>query len=130
MPIGAMPPGGSREPVVLVVEDEFLIAMELDLLLTQAGWRVLGPAATVEAALELLNKEQPDVAALDVNLRGRLIIPVATALRTMGVPFVVTSAYRRADLPGADILAEAPFVAKPIVERPLLAALAQLKRGS
>jgi hypothetical protein len=53
-------PGGRLpEQVVLVVEDKFLIAMELELLLGQNGWRVLGPAPTVEVALELLNEEIP-----------------------------------------------------------------------
>lgn len=46
----------------LVVEDEFLIAIGLELLLQRHGWRVLGPAATVAAALRLLTGERPDVA--------------------------------------------------------------------
>jgi DNA-binding response OmpR family regulator len=87
-----------REPVVLVVEDEFLIAMDLELLLGQNGWRVLGPAPTVEVALELLNEEIPDVAILDINVRGKRITAVAEDLRRMGVPFMVASAYNRADI--------------------------------
>ena len=54
MPKQPRPEGRPREPVVLVVEDEFLIAMDLELLLGQNGWRVLGPAPTVEVALELM----------------------------------------------------------------------------
>ena len=81
-----------REPVVLVVEDEFLIAMDLELLLGQNGWRVLGPAPTVEVALELLNEEIPDVAILDINVRGKRITAVAEDLRRMGVPFMVPTA--------------------------------------
>ena len=53
---------------VLIVEDEFLIALDLTLLLEGRGWSVLGPVASVEAALRLLNKETPAVALLDVNL--------------------------------------------------------------
>jgi two-component system, response regulator PdtaR len=120
-------PGGRlAEPVVLVVEDEFLIAMDLELLLGQNGWRVLGPAPTVEVALELLNEEIPDVAILDINVRGKRITAVAEDLRRMGVPFMVASAYSRADIAGLEVLAEAPWVAKPFSERSLLAALAQL----
>jgi DNA-binding response OmpR family regulator len=52
---------------VLVVEDEFLIAMELELLLGRHGYRVLGPAATVAEALRLLAAEAPDAALLDVR---------------------------------------------------------------
>ena len=51
------PPPDGR--LVLVVEDEFLIAMDLTLLLHQHGWRVLGPAATVAEALRLLRGETP-----------------------------------------------------------------------
>src|SRR5215212_8822543 len=67
--------------LVLVVEDEFLIAMDLELLLRRHGWRVLGPAATVAEALRLLADERPDVALLDLNLRGELATPVAEELR-------------------------------------------------
>jgi two-component system, response regulator PdtaR len=56
------PPSGR---VVLVVEDEFLIAMDLELLLRRHGWRVLGPAATVDHALRLLRGATPDVALLE-----------------------------------------------------------------
>ena len=71
MPLGqasGVPPPDGR--LVLVVEDEFLIALDLELLLRRHGWRVLGPAATVDQALRLLRGETPDVALLDVNLRG------------------------------------------------------------
>ena len=81
------PPPDGR--LVLVVEDEFLIAMDLTLLLHQHGWRVLGPAATVADALRLLRGETPDVALLDVNLRGEPVTAVAEELRARGVPFVL-----------------------------------------
>ena len=106
----------------LVVEDEFLIAMDLELLLQRHGWRVLGPAATVAAALRLLDGEAPDVALLDVNLRGEMVTPVAGALRALGVPLVLASAYGRSDLVAAG-LAGAPNVGKPVNVRRLLAAL-------
>lgn len=57
---------------VLIVEDEFLIAIDLKLLLERRGWWVLGPAATVEEALGLLDDELPAVALLDVTLEKRL----------------------------------------------------------
>ena len=113
-----------RGRLVLVVEDEFLIAMDLELLLQWHGWRVLGPAATVVQALRLLERETPDVALLDVNLGGELVTPVAEQLRARGVPFVVVSAY---SCPGlmAVALAGVPAVGKPSNERCLLAALEQ-----
>ena len=113
-----------RRPVALVVEDEFLIAMDLELLLERQGWRVLGPAASVVEALRLLEQgEAPDAALLDVNLRGELVTPVAEALRARGVPFVLASAYDPSDM--AEALAGAVNVGKPTDERRLLAALAR-----
>ncbi len=124
-----MPPGQAPQlrpdgRLVLVVEDEFLIAMDLELLLRRHGWRVLGPATTVVGALRLLQGETPDVALLDVNLRGEPVTPVAEALRARGVPFVLASAYDGATLLPAEILVTAPNVGKPMNERRLLAALA------
>jgi two-component SAPR family response regulator len=102
--------------------------MDLEMMLIQHGWRMLGPVPTVERALALLKEERPDVAVLDINLRGELITPVAEALRTLNVPFVVTSAYRPTDVPEIEVLNGAPFVAKPVIERSLFIALAQLTK--
>jgi CheY-like chemotaxis protein len=114
----------SRGPLVLVVEDEFLLALDLELLLERHGYRVLGPAATVAEALRLLGGETPDAALLDVNLRGETVTPVAEALRTRGVPFMLASAYDRSDLV-APALAGVVNLGKPVSDRRLLAALAQ-----
>ena len=116
----AAPPG----PLVLVVEDEALIAMDLEHTLGRHGFRVLGPATTVAAALRLLDGEAPDVALLDVNLRGEMVTPVAEVLRARGVPFVLASAYDAAQLT-AEVLAGAPNVGKPVNVRRLLAVLAR-----
>jgi two-component system, response regulator PdtaR len=114
-----------RDRLVLVVEDEFLIAWDLEYLLRRHGWRVLGPAGSVAEALRLLEGEEaPAVALLDVNLRGEPVTPVAAALRDRGVPFVLASAYDRLDL-AAPVLAGAPNVGKPTDEARLLAALAR-----
>jgi CheY-like chemotaxis protein len=122
VPAPERPPVG---PLVLVAEDEFLLALELGLLLEGHGYRVLGPASTVAEALRLLAAETPDVAVLDVNLRGETVTPVAEALRASGVSFLLASAYDRSDL--ADpVLAAAVNLGKPTSDRRLLAALAQV----
>jgi DNA-binding response OmpR family regulator len=127
-----VPPGAtpepSRGPLVLVVEDEVLIAIDLERTLRRHGYRVLGPATTVAEALRLLDGETPDVAPLDVNLRGELVTPVAEVLRARGVPFVLASAYDRARLT-AEVLAGAPNVGKPTNARRPLAALARAVRS-
>ena len=73
---------------VLLVEDDLLVAWDIEQMLTAAGVRVLGPASSVGAALALLKTERPDAAILDLKLRGELVTPVARKLRHMGVPFV------------------------------------------
>ena len=114
------------QKTVLIVEDEFLIGMALRLLLEQHGWRVMGPVATVRGALQLLDRELPSVAILDVRLKDELVTPVAESLKARNVPFALASAYDRPEQLGGEALAGAPNVGKPSGERTVLATLAQL----
>lgn len=98
------------QKTVLIVEDEFLIAMDLKQMLEEDGWRVMGPVATVQAALRLLEGELPAVALLDVNLRNERVTPVAESLKERDVPFAVASAYDKPDRIGSEVLAGAPNV--------------------
>ena len=111
---------------VLVVEDEFLIALDLVMLLERGGWHVLGPAATIAGALRLLDEERPAVALLDIALKEGTVTLVAEALRARNVPFIIASAFSRPELVGGDVLAGAPKVGKPTNERRLLELLEQL----
>ncbi len=99
-------------PRILIVEDEYLIAMELDGTLRAAGYRVIGPAPDIDAALELLKAERPDAAILDVDLGGRWVTPVAQMLHAMSVPFLLTSGYVAADLQAEPLLRNAVNVGK------------------
>ena len=114
------------QKTVLIVEDEFPIALDFKLMLERRGWRVIGPVATVRGALSLLEGELPSVALLDVNLGKELVTSVAETLKARDVPFAVASAYERPERFGGEILAGAPNVGKPTDERRLLAALAEL----
>jgi two-component system, response regulator PdtaR len=114
------------QKTVLIVEDEFLIAMSLQQMLETDGWRVIGPVATVQGALRLLEGTTPSVALLDVNLGNDLVTPVAEALKALDVPFAVASAYDNPERFGGEVLSGAPNVGKPTGERRLMAALAQL----
>jgi CheY-like chemotaxis protein len=78
---------------VLVVEDEYLVAMDMSAYLEAAGARVVGPASNVRAALEAVEQTELDAAILDVNLRGEMAYPVADALTARGIPFVFTTGY-------------------------------------
>jgi two-component system, response regulator PdtaR len=120
--------GKERSPckpfTVLVVEDEFLIAMELVGILEEAGCIVIGPAPTIETALTLLERHQPDACVLDVNLRGTRSAPVATALKAQNVPFVLSSAYDQATLDQHAEFDGAANIGKPTSPGLLLTALA------
>ena len=59
---------------ILVVEDEALIAVMVEDMLADLGSLVVGPAATIEAALELARREAIDAAILDVNVRGDILL--------------------------------------------------------
>jgi len=90
---------GATHPCVLLVEDEMCLAMMLQDLLEDAGYRVL-KAARVAAALNMAEAEDIDAAILDVNVAGSEVFPVADALRRRGVPFMFASGYGDRGVPG------------------------------
>jgi len=116
--------------LILVVEDEFLIAIELETVLTRAGYQVLGPAATVRTALALLDDRTPDAAVLDVNLGGERVTPVAEALEKRRIPFVIASAYSSADLANEPVLSRAAKVGKPTSALSMLQELGRVLGGA
>ena len=83
---------------ILVAEDEALVAMLIEDMLTDMGAVVIGPASNLDEALALANSETPDLALLDVNLAGKPIFPVADVLRARGVPFIFASGYGEAGI--------------------------------
>jgi CheY-like chemotaxis protein len=79
---------------ILVVEDEYLIAMSLADALENAGSVVVGPVPSVDKAIQTIDSEPDiDAAVLDVNLGGVLVYPVADMLIARKIPFVFTSGY-------------------------------------
>lgn len=86
---------------VLLVEDEVLIAMQMAGSLRDAGWSVLGPAATIEEADHLLARSaRPDAAILDVNLDGKPVYPLAESLQRQGIPILFCTGYETLDAGG------------------------------
>lgn len=102
-----------NKDLILVVEDEMFIAMELERVLEDGGFLVQGPAASVSAALDLLEQESPKAAVLDFNLGREKVTPVALKLQSLGIPFVLTSATTEAELARYEVLAAAPNLGKP-----------------
>ena len=77
---------------ILIVEDESLIAMDLADAVTELGGHVIGPVASVKAAIELLDHGAIAGAILDCQLSDRNITPVVLRAADAGIPFVVYSA--------------------------------------
>lgn len=73
---------------ILLVEDEFLIGLEIADLLESAGANVSGPHMTLAAAQQAARNEDADVAILDIDLRGEEVFPAAQQLRERGIPFL------------------------------------------
>lgn len=85
---------------VFVVEDEALVAMNLEDMLRDLGCTVAGTAMQVEQAERMLSGGLAcDVAILDVNLGGDMVYPLAGRLRREGVPIVFATGYGQEGLP-------------------------------
>jgi len=110
---------------VLVVEDEMLVSMLVEDMLSDLGCTVVGPAAELEEAMNLAKTADIDLALLDVNLGGRPIFPVADALKERGVPFAFASGYGEAGL--SEDHRGAAVLQKPFREADLARALKSLR---
>ena len=89
---------------ILVVEDQWFLATEMEEMLRAAGLEVLGPVDTVADALRLIEAAMADgglgAAVLDIQLGGEEVTPVADALAAFGVPFVYATGYPAQHAPG------------------------------
>lgn len=112
---------------ILVVEDEFLIAIDIAVVLEQAGHFVVGPAGTMADALAAIDNEEIHGALIDANLAGEPVGAIADALKRRGVPFAFVTGYGREILPAE--YQGAPLVKKPFTDKDLLAAVAQFEAG-
>lgn len=110
---------------VLVVEDEFLIALEIAAIMTEAGAIVVGPAGSMPDALALADEAGLSVAVLDMRLGSASIAPVAHKLADHGIPFIFYTGQTKGD----PVQAEWPdcqVVSKPASSIALLNAVAAL----
>lgn len=114
-----------KQPRILIVEDEPLIAMMLEDILDMAGYAVLGPVTTVKTALEVIDRNPPDAAIVDLMLNGDDSYGVMAKLRECDIPFAVSSGL------GADIDPNragegTPILGKPYIPEDLETVLADL----
>ena len=85
---------------VLVVEDEVVVALELEATLREVGCTPLGPVASIADALATLKADRPDAVLLDLGLTDGRATPVAEALASAGVPFAVMTGFDAMGLKG------------------------------
>jgi CheY-like chemotaxis protein len=110
---------------VLVVEDDAVIAFDLEATLRGFGCEVLSVVPSATDALEALRAERPDAALLDLSLADGRATPVAEALVAAGVPFALVTGYDGSRI-GEPVLRAAPHLDKPYGRAALREALALL----
>nr|MEA2797623.1 hypothetical protein [Phenylobacterium sp.] len=110
---------------VLVVEDEMMVSMLIEDMLSDMGCTVMGPASRLDEAIELAMESDIDCAVLDVNLGGQPIFPLADLLRERGCPFAFATGYGDAGL--RDVDRGTPVLQKPFREGDLARVLGELR---
>lgn len=101
-----------ERPSVLIVEDNVLIALDIQAFLEDSGFQVSGPAGSVKEALRLFDAQRPHIALLDINLGIEDSFGVADMLADAKVPFVFLSGN------SADVL-PARFNGAHLMEKPI-----------
>lgn len=100
-PPSPMPQGGARHSNrcrILIVEDSALVAMDVEAVVADLGWDVVGPASRLKQANELAESEELEGAILDVDLDGSPVFPVAETLRRRDIPFIFATGYDAASV--------------------------------
>jgi DNA-binding NtrC family response regulator len=110
---------------ILIVEDESMIALDLKLILTRAGYEVCGIANSFAEAEQLVEEQKPELVLLDIFLKGKLNgIDLAVKLRKKNIAFVYLSAnFQESILELAKTTQPYGFLVKPFREKELLISL-------
>lgn len=103
--------GSAAGQRILIVEDEMLVAMLMEDMLTDLGYEVVGTASRVDTAVEMAQRETFDAAVLDVNLNGQDAYPVADTLIARGIPFAFATGYGEAGV-------REPYRSYPTLQKP------------
>jgi two-component SAPR family response regulator len=99
---------------IMVVEDDFLAALDLSRLVEQRAGKVVGPVGRLEQAERLARSERLDGAMLDVRLNGADSLALADDLIAKEIPVILVTGYDVASLPPR--FAETPRLPKPFSE--------------
>jgi DNA-binding response OmpR family regulator len=110
---------------VLVLEDEALIAMQVEDALSAVGCLVVGPATRIPEAFDLIYAAEIDAALLDINVAGERSFAVADILASKGIAFAFVTGFDAASTVPARFQG-APVIAKPFETAKLTAIVERL----
>lgn len=117
------------EPLILIVEDEAIVAFDMQAILQAAGYRVLGPARDYDRAIELIRAFHPDLVLLDIELSGpRNGVAIARELLKLHIPALFVSSGAPTDSDAKDTAIG--LLSKPIDQDRLLAAVRLMQEVS
>jgi DNA-binding response OmpR family regulator len=103
---------------VMVIEDDYLIALEQSDELTAAGAEVIGPCPNLQTALEELQVSEPTGAIVDINLGRGPSFDAASVLKSRGIPFAFVTGYDASVVPAEFV--DIPLLRKPCDPRKLV----------
>jgi DNA-binding response OmpR family regulator len=116
-------PAGRR---VLIVEDEAVIAGLIEVILSEAGYSIVGPVATLERALATIERQRLDAVLLDIRINGHDAYVVADVLMKRRIPFIFVSGFTRKQMPPG--YRHCAYIAKPFMPDAILALLDEIVR--
>ena len=117
-------------PSILLVEDEAIIALDMEMTLEENGYTVLGPFKSEAQALGALADEVPAVAVLDINLgTTETSFGIARRMVELGTPIVFLTGYTAATVRIPDDIADVGRLLKPTSDHDLLTAVALALAG-
>lgn len=115
----------------MLIEDEMLIAFDMQSMLERAGYEVVGPFSLVSDAESALQEKTPDTALLDVNLgNGATSFAIASALNEANVPYAFVSGYAVNATKFRSPFDKRPRLSKPCTDEDLLAMVDSLLAAS
>ena len=112
---------------ILIVEDEVVVAMLIEDMVTELGYQVGAMAAHVGDAIALVERDSFDFAILDVHLNGKEVFPLADILMKRRIPFMFATAFGARGIPPAYV--QYPVLQKPFSSLELKRALLRLRQS-
>jgi DNA-binding NtrC family response regulator len=116
-----------QRSTILLVEDEPLLAMDVERLLGEVGFHVMGPVTTISRAIRSIEAERPSLTVVDLNLGGEMVFPLLDILADRAIPFVIVTGHSIEMVPSRH--RHRPFLQKPYEPAALLRFVHQILSG-